>query len=255
MSPSRWTCQTLPRLYCATSSPWSAARRYHRTASASSCGTPWPRLYLYPRLNCRVGEPLVSGQAEPPGRLGVVLGENAQAFVVPQPEAVLRRSRPLISQRPQLVERLLRVEACRGSECADTDQDGGKGDDACVVNRHARRHVTPPSEGGQRGHGPHGAGENAVGRAGVPTRSPMVLRLRGYFRVGVADSQKAAREPRFGFYEATWTQEVVRGAGGRASVMLPPVIMPLTAFVGAGERCRDRRPRGRPRGGLGADVP
>ena len=61
----------------------------------------------------------------------------------------------------------------------------------------------------------------------------MVLRLRGYFRVGVADSQKAAREPRFGFYEATWTQEVVRGAGGRASVMLPPVIMPLTAFVGA----------------------
>ena len=29
-----------PELTCAKASPWSAASRYHRAASASSCGTP-----------------------------------------------------------------------------------------------------------------------------------------------------------------------------------------------------------------------
>src|SRR5271166_4444506 len=41
-----------PRLYWALASPWSAALRYHATACASSCATPWPVAYITPRLNC-----------------------------------------------------------------------------------------------------------------------------------------------------------------------------------------------------------
>ena len=37
----------------------------------------------------------------------------------------------------QFVERVLCLETCAGNEHCDSDQDGGKGEDACVVNRHA----------------------------------------------------------------------------------------------------------------------
>ena len=39
-----------PRLYWALAFPCSAARRYHRAASASSCGTPSPVPYAKPSL-------------------------------------------------------------------------------------------------------------------------------------------------------------------------------------------------------------
>src|ERR1035437_8335476 len=40
-----------PRLNWAFASPWSAALRYQRAASAWSCGSPWPSAYMQPRLN------------------------------------------------------------------------------------------------------------------------------------------------------------------------------------------------------------
>src|SRR5271165_6067801 len=42
----------MPRLFWALAFPWSAALRYHATACASSCATPWPVAYITPRLNC-----------------------------------------------------------------------------------------------------------------------------------------------------------------------------------------------------------
>ena len=35
--------------------PWSAARRYNRTASVQTCGTPLPFAYITPRLICATG--------------------------------------------------------------------------------------------------------------------------------------------------------------------------------------------------------
>ena len=55
---------------------------------------------------------------------------------------ILRPHVALLSQltqlfERQLVERPLSMNACTGTDRTDADQDGGKGDDACVVNRHA----------------------------------------------------------------------------------------------------------------------
>ena len=46
-----------PRLNCPLASPCSAARRYHETASPSSCATPRPFSYMTPRLNCPLASP------------------------------------------------------------------------------------------------------------------------------------------------------------------------------------------------------
>ena len=48
-----------PRLNCTKASPWSAATRYHRTASTSSCGTPQTIGVPHPEAELRIGKPLV----------------------------------------------------------------------------------------------------------------------------------------------------------------------------------------------------
>ena len=78
-----------PRLDCAAALPCAAPRRYHRTASAASLGTPSPLSYLTPRFELRVGVTLLGAEAVPPHRLGVVLG-HARAVGVHDPEVELR---------------------------------------------------------------------------------------------------------------------------------------------------------------------
>ena len=47
----------LSSAFCAYSCPWSAAMRYQRTASASSCWTPLPFSYMTPRPTCPMASP------------------------------------------------------------------------------------------------------------------------------------------------------------------------------------------------------
>ena len=87
-------------------------------------------------LELCVGVPLLSRQPVPPSRLGIVLWDF-RAERIHDPEVDLRLRIPLLSQCAHLVERLLRLEGCVGNQRTDADQDGGQGEDACLVNRNA----------------------------------------------------------------------------------------------------------------------
>ncbi len=77
-----------PRLFCAWAWSWSAAFRYHATASAWSCGTPWPVSYMTPRSLWACGVTLFRGSVIPHRGFGMVLG-HALASAVDASERVL----------------------------------------------------------------------------------------------------------------------------------------------------------------------
>ena len=90
-----------------------------------------------PELGLRGGISLVGREAIPLDCLAGVAQPNVKT------EVVLRFRVALLSQLAQLVDcqfggRLLRVEARTGTERTDAHDNGGQGEDACVVNRHAR---------------------------------------------------------------------------------------------------------------------
>ena len=74
------------------------ARLSHMWASTSSCGTPLPLPYITPRLNCAETCPSSAASRYPPCRFGIVL-QDAFAFVVRHPEAVLRLGRSLVGRK------------------------------------------------------------------------------------------------------------------------------------------------------------
>ena len=94
-----------PRLDCAKALPCSAARRYHRTASASSSGTPFAVGVHKPEVALRGGVALLGAEAVPPHRLGVVLG-HALAVGVHEPEIGLRGGVALLGGKAEPPHRL-----------------------------------------------------------------------------------------------------------------------------------------------------
>ena len=69
--------------------PCAAAMLSQAYAVTSSSGTPSPSAYMTPSLNCAAAVTLLGGEAEPPHRLGVVLGYTLAAGVH-DPEIELR---------------------------------------------------------------------------------------------------------------------------------------------------------------------
>ena len=92
------------RLHCASATPWSAASRHHRAASAWSCKTPVPFVHSIPMKHCAPSSPW-SGEPAQPHCLGVVLWDPGAA-IVQHPEETLPPGVPLVGGEPAPPRRL-----------------------------------------------------------------------------------------------------------------------------------------------------
>ena len=78
----------MPRLFCAAACPWSAARRSHRAAFASSCATPRP--VKHEAKGKLPGGMTFFGRAPEPGHGNGVVLHHAATVLVPLAELRLR---------------------------------------------------------------------------------------------------------------------------------------------------------------------